>query len=514
VPEPSVARFEEAATLPKTTWRDIRKLARQLDGTSFLPVIGAGASIDCGQRLAAAIAVEMYEQFKREGLEPRPTDLPRSKKDLGVVADAFYNAADQKAAVEAVGLQDPAKWPDKEKFGSHFCSYRLLARLAREEFFSEAITLNYDCGFERGLHDEGFGFAPWELHGKRWLDHATVVPGARNHFSLSPRGCFVLTKAHGCASTYRREVAQFSSASGLPEDGPEDAIVLRRGQLLDWRTDFWARDLFADRARRHVILLIGFSGQDPVIQLSLTRVLQEVYDRLRIPEGEACEMPRVVAIDKKPKTVALTTLVQQGCGRRAPGAGTVTTVKVPDNKSVTAVVGALTSELLALRLKREHAVAVSSQPADRIASMLISIPASLRWTYLLERRTAGVDYMQRVNLEKAQGRGYVPLRTGAPRAAASVRVRRRLRLSLGLNEQESISEADANFGFVCAPHRGFAYMPIGVTAEELAGMRPAELAARTEVLPRPAELEPVLVVEGPEGLEGRVITTGKIILIK
>jgi hypothetical protein len=514
VPEPSAVRFEEAATLPKATWRDIRRLARQLEGTSFLPVIGAGGSIDCGQRLAAAIAVEMYEQFKREGLKPRPSDLRRNRKDLGVVADAFYNAADQKAAVEALGLKDHSKWPDKDKFDPHFCSYQLLARMAREEFFSEAITLNYDCGFERGLHDEGFGFAPWKLHGKRWLDHATVVTGARNHFSLSPRGCFVLTKAHGCASTYRKEVVHSSGASGLPENGPEDAIVLRRGQLLDWRTDFWARDLFADRARRHVILLIGFSGQDPVIQLSLTRVLQEVYERLRIPEGEVCEMPRVVAIDRKPKTVALTTLVHQGCGRRPPGTGTVTTVKVPDNKSVTSVVGALASELLALRLKREHGLAVSSQPADRIASMLISIPASLRWTYLLERRTAGVDYVQRVNLEKAQGRGYVPLRASAPRAAASMRVRRQLRLSLGLDEQESIREADANFGFVCAPRRGFAYMPIGVTAEELASMRPAELASRTEVLPRPSELEPVLVVEGPGGLEGRVIATGKIFSIE
>ncbi|HWN73921.1 MAG TPA: SIR2 family protein [Solirubrobacterales bacterium] len=514
MPEPSVARFEEAATLPKTTWRDIRKLARQLEGTSFLPVIGAGGSIDCGQRLAAAIAVEMYEQFGREGLEPRPTDLPRNKKDLGVVADAFYNAADQEAAVEALGLKDPSKWPDKDKFEPHFCSYRLLARMAREEFFSEAITLNYDCGFERGLHDEGFGFAPWELHGKRWLDHATVVTGARHHFSLSPRGCFVLTKAHGCASTYRKEVAHSGGGSGLPEARPEDAIVLRRGQLLDWRTDFWARDLFADRARRHVILLIGFSGQDPVIQLSLTRVLQEVYERLRIPEGEACEMPRVVAIDRKPKTVALTTLIHQGCGRRPPGAGTVTAVKVPDNKSVTAVVGALASELLALRLKREQGLTLPSQPADRIASMLISTPASLRWTYLLERRTAGVDYAQRVNLEKAQGRGYVPLRAGATRAAASVLVRRQLRLTLGLDEQESIRDADAHFGFVCAPRRGFAYMPIGVTAEELASMRPAELASRTEVLPRPAELEPVLVMRGPEGLEGRVIATGKIFSIK
>jgi hypothetical protein len=485
-----------------------------LEGTSFLPVIGAGGSIDCGQRLAGEIAADMYARFRQEGLEPRPSDLPRNKKDLGVVADAFYNAADQKAVVEALGLEDPSKWPGKEDFDSHFCSYRLLARMAREEFFSEAITLNYDCGFERGLHDEGFGFAPWELHGKRWLDHATVVTGARSHFSLSRRGCFVLTKAHGCASTYRSEVAHAGTGAGYPQSSPDEAIVVRRGQLLDWRTDFWARDLFADRARRHVILLIGFSGQDPVIQLSLTRVLQEVYARLRAPEGETCEMPRVVAIDPYPKTVALTTLIHQGCGRRPPEAGTVTTVRVPRGKSVTAVVGALASELLALRLKREHGLAVSSQPADRIVATLISIPASLRWAYLLERRTAGVDYAQRVNLEKAQGRGYVPLRTGAPRVATSMRVRRRLRLSLGLDEQESIGEADTNFGFVCAPHRGLAYMPIGVTADELAGMRPAELASRTEVLPRPAELEPVLVVEGPSGLEGRVITTGKIFPIK
>jgi hypothetical protein len=60
------------------------------------------------------------------------------------------------AVVEALGLPDPALWPSADDIDPHFCSYRVLARLAREGVFEQAVTLNYDCAYEAGLKGEGF----------------------------------------------------------------------------------------------------------------------------------------------------------------------------------------------------------------------------------------------------------------------------------------------------------------------------------------------------------------------
>lgn len=503
--KPLAERLEQAAELPVGIWEEADRLARQLDDSPVVPLIGAGTSLDCGHALARDISKAMYGQYKsRFGATVPPSDLAALDTDMGVVADALFTAGKQKGVIDALGLADRAKWPDKDSLSNHFCSYRVLARLAREGFFSEAITLNYDCAFERGLDDEGFLLSPKRGPTGAWLNQATVVPDGAAHVKLEKRGEMVVTKAHGCAATYRREME--GTPIGDARNQVEESIIVRRGQLLDWRTDLWARDLFADRARRHVILMLGISGQDPVIHIALTRVLEEVYRHLGGP-GETCPEPRVVVIDRYPDTVALRTLIHQGCGGVAPDPGVVTHLEVPDGSSMTAVLTALAAQMLVRRLEREGGPRLPQDPTLRIIALMVAAPASLRWAFRLERRSRGTEFYQRAILEQVGEKGYVPLSVGANRAIESLRVRGLVRAWLNLGD-ESIAEAVKGHGFVAPWRGGRAYLPLGVSVKELAAIPVAVAAEVARRFASPAGLDPVLVAADGSKLIGLSIRKG------
>jgi hypothetical protein len=454
----------------------------------------------------------VYGWFKARKLKPEPSDLKREKHNLGLVADAIYTAKDKggkEAVLDALSLGKRADWPGRDDFPEHFCGYRVLARLAREGLISEAITLNYDCGFERGLADEGFQFASWKYRGREWLDHATIVTSGSDHASLERRGEMVLTKAHGCAAAYQKAVDEDRGG----KDEVVDAVVVRRGQLLDWRTDFWARDLFADRARRHVILLLGVSGEDPVIHIAMTRTLEEVHDHRKHSKSGSPVEPRVIAIDRKPKTVALTSLVDHGCGHGSPAENVITQLKVPRNRTLTSVLIAIGAEMLALRLASEGNLSLPKNAEARIVSLLIAAPTSLRWAYLLERRERGAEFAQRVSLEVAKEKGYVPLSASPARAVEALRVRDALRKKFKM-PKESVAEAIANRGFVVPSGAGRALLPPGVTWDELRSVPGPRLRQPTEYFDAPAELDLVLVARSQNGdMMGRSVQTGSEVTI-
>lgn len=503
--KPLAERLEQAAELPVEVWEQADRLARQLDDSPVVPLIGAGTSLDCGHALARDISKAMYGRYRsRFGTAAPPSDLANLDTDMGVVADALYTAGKQEGVIDALGLADKAKWPDKDSLSDHFCSYRVLARLAREGFFSEAITLNYDCAFERGLDDEGFLLSPWRAPIGAWLNQATVVPDGAAHVKLEKRGEMVVTKAHGCAATYRREME--GTPIGDARERVEEAIVVRRGQLLDWRTDLWARDLLADRARRHVILMLGISGQDPVIHIALTRVLEEVYRHLGGP-GESCPEPRVVVIDRSPDTVALRTLIHQGCGGVKPDPGVVTHLEVPDGSSMTAVLTALATQMLVRRLEREGGPRLPQDPMLRIISLMVAAPASLRWAFRLERRSRGTEFHQRAILEQVGEKGYVPLSVGANRAIESLRVRRLLRERLNLGS-ETVQEAVRGHGFVAPWVGGRAFLPLGITPQELMAIPTSAFNDVARTFDVPAGLDLVVVAGEGEKLVGRSLPIG------
>lgn len=479
--------LDVAAAMPRNDVTAIRSLADQLDSRPVMPVIGAGGSVDCGMRLARDLAADLHDEYTSAPamFAPYPEGVESFRTDLGAVADAIGLTQTQRQLVETLGLDQEALWPSRGGLTGHFCAYRPLSRLAREGIFTEAITFNYDCGFEAGLDDEGFLFGPSTMRGRRWHDHATTIADAGTNAELQPRGAFVLYKVHGCTARYR-EVRGLGSPPF-----PEDAIILRWTQLLDWRRDYWARDVLSERARRHVLLLLGFSGQDPVIHIGLTRVLEEIY------ASGAPGAPRVIVVGWEPDTLSLRLLRRAGRGGRALSATDVDFISTQGH-TTTAFAMVLLTEMLAIRLRHlltRSGVVLGRGVDTRIASLALAAPAMLRWSFLLRRPLPWQDYAQRINLVQAAGRGYVPLTADPYATVAALAARQTIRSQIGLTIPESTREALANNGFVVQRGGGEAFMPTGLSFAELrnAARHGGELENARRTLAYPSALECVLV---------------------
>ena len=415
---------------------DLRALALQLSLKSVLPLIGAGGSVDCGMRLARELGKDLLEDYQRDArFAPHVKDL---EANLGVVAEEIYLKAGQRTVVEVLGFPDPALWPPASAITEHFCAYRVLARLSREQLFREAITLNYDCGYEAGLHGEGFALEPDVRPGRVFPDHATVIADERTASNVDKKGPVVLRKLHGCAAHYRAEVARD------PTSEPEEAIVVRRGQLQGWGDRTWARRRLCTAAEENVILLIGCSAQDPMIVGELKELLAKVY-KVQAKTGD----PRVVVIDHNPGTQELRTLVHDGLGCAELGPDKVACVSTASG-TTTAALLVLLAELLAHGLASALAAAGYDLPGEidaRLAALVLAAPVMLRWSYLLRPREDG-HLLQLCNLHDAAKRGYVPLLIDPTATARALLQRSDLRAAVGLPAVESAPEVLAGHGFV------------------------------------------------------------------
>lgn len=487
-----------ASSLDGGILEELRALAVQLDGQSVLPLIGAGGSYDCGMPLASQIGQELLADYNADArFEPHITTLA---PDLGDVAEAIYLKAGQIAVVEALGLPDPALWPSAESITPHFCAYRVLARLAREQLFAQAITLNYDCAYEAGLRSEGFLLAPDTTPGARFRDHATIIPDAQAAASPALRGSLVLRKLHGCAQHYRHEVARGAT------NHPEDRIIVRSGQLNNWHGVHWARDYVRQAARDNILLLLGFSGRDSVIAGELRDLLSDIYEQTT-PTGK----PRIIAIDNEPDTASLLGLIDTGLGGGEPAPGSVTRIRTQP-ATTTAIMLALLTETLHHHLQPHIAAATLTLPDvldARMAVLTIAAPVMLRWSYLL-REPQDDDFNQRTNLHSTAREGYVPLLLQPATTIRALQTRTELRAALGHAEPETTREALADHAFITDPAAGVAYLPCGLDLDTLrGGARPAgELQMTRETLPWPKHLDCVLVAEDPSGRRGISLASG------
>ncbi len=485
--------LDMAAALDATQIDEIRMLAAQLQDLPVLPIIGAGASHDCGMRLACDIGKDLYTDYMSE-----PTYAPYDavSEDLADVAQAIHNAAGQVAVVRAIGLPDSDLWPETARVDEHFCAYRVLARLAREDLFDQAIGFNYDCDKEAGLVSEGFLRSPHTVAGRQFRDHMTVIADKATIYQLQRDGALTYIKAHGCAERFRELTV-------IDEAKAAETIVICKKQLTSWGKDAWMRERLRDRVRSHVLLLIGFAAQDATVHGELQTILDEVYEE--VPPSGA---PRVVVIDREPNTPTLHGLIKTGLGGEDPPDGVVTAIDV-SSTSITAAALILLVETLRMRLQShlaQQGYALPSEIDPQLAALVISAPLMLRWTYLLRPRSEN-QFIQKINLEQAAQGGYVPLMADPDATALSLDTRVKLRQQLGQLDDEGTRDALGDHGFVT--HGGFAYLPVALGLDELlAACRRGVVDRARVILGHPTHLECVLVANGPGGLRGVHIATG------
>lgn len=369
-----LAHIGEAAKLHGEEIERIGQLAQQLSDKRILPVVGAGASYDCGMRLAKEIADDLFKAYE-DMVPPGSVDPDFPRKDLARIADAIYlEDGTQSRVVKELGIPDPTVWLPAEEIGPHFCVYCVLARMVRERILADAFGFNYDCGAEAALRTEGIATGAVKA-GQQWIDRARIVadPATNTDFAKD-NGSFTLFKANGCAVKYRELAIR-------DEPKAAETIVVRTEQINSWKESGWSLNQFRGRAEDHVLLLIGFAGEDPKFSVELRGVLKGVYK-----ESPTAEGPRVVAIDSAMHHLEIDGLIRDGLNGSAPPDGVVTRICTEGSTS-TAAMSLLLTEMLAIALKDALEGEGATLPTEvdaRLALLTMSVPTMRRWSYLFE----------------------------------------------------------------------------------------------------------------------------------
>jgi hypothetical protein len=487
--------LSKAAGLDTGEVTAIATLARQLPVPSILPVVGAGASWDCGVRVAKEIGADLLNAYLANG-DYAAHDASLTGDDLADITERIYEKRGAERVVEDLGFPGEKQWRPAARMGEHFCVYCVLARMVREGFLKKAFGFNYDCGAEAGLKAEGFLYGE-AIPGQKWVDYARIVADSVTMYETVDQG-FLLVKAHGCAARYRE------LAVANPKDAAE-GIVVRRKQLEDWKEHSWSLNEFRTSAEKNVLVLIGFSGQDRKFIVELEQVLTQVY-----AASPGNGKPRLVAIDLDPSTEAIDQLIATGLGGVPADSGTVTRV-CTQGGSATAALLVLLAELIAVGLETELAaqgVTLSEDLAPRLTSLTVTAPTMLRWSFLAGGPTDHA-YIQRANLMATEG--YVPLTRHTSKAVQLLGARSRLRERLGLTGPEESAKALADHGFIIDAERGGAYMPVGIEQDVLMATcrQGSELEEIRRTLGHPSHLDCILVSGDGSELHGVNLATGQ-----
>jgi len=487
--------LSQASGLAGDELEAIAALARQLPVGAILPVVGAGASWDCGVRIASEIGEDLLADYLTNA-EYAPHDTGLTKHDLAEITERIFERKGPERVVEDLGFPEETRWRPARKIGAHFCVYSVLARMAREGFLGEAFGFNYDCGAEAGLEAEGFLYGP-AIPGLLWPDYARVIADAAAMVEMKSQG-YLLVKAHGCAVRYRE------LAAGDPRAAAE-GIVIRRQQLKDWKEPGWSLNEFQASAEKKALVLIGFSGQDPKFSAELDEILATVF---AANPGDGS--PRVVAIDLDPSTDAIQKLIETGLNGNEATTGVATRVCTAGS-TATAAMLVLLAELIARHLETEaenQGVELPDELDLRLANLIVTAPMMLRWSFLADG-PSDHSFIQQANLMAT--RGYVPLTKHATKSVKLMAARAAVRARLGQTGPETSAEVVASHGFIVDPSQGVAYMPVGVEQERLAATcrQGDELEKIRRTFEHPSHLDCILVSGDGSGLRGVNLATGE-----
>jgi hypothetical protein len=490
--------IDQVSGLPASMLGEIEALATEVRGNALLPVIGAGGSKACLVKTAGELADDLWAAIDSgaiPGLRSLPEDAGDLKKgrDLGKVADliaAASNPISNEDALMALGFPDDDEWPSAdatEQFAqttAHACAYRILARFARERLVQEAMTFNYDCHFEGALQLEGFQIR--DPPHSRWPERYEVVSDEKSHSSIARRGDFTLNKVHGCVNNWRTRRALRD-----PMQEVSETIVLRWSQLLDWRSDPWSRDLFRDRARRHVLLLVGFGGADPVIHAALQATMREVA------MSSAVTTPRIRVFDTRPDTLNLRLLVQAG-----RGSGGIETIRVdPTHGGLAGALLVLFAHLVWFELDaaaRRIAVTLGKPVSITkfLHRMVIAGPTMLRTTLDVRQHSDLSEIGIHETLSRAGGEYYVPFSASPEDGVRLMQLREKLAAKLSIDPDVPCNEMP---GWLRRASDARAYLPVALdpgSFETILRRASADVRSRWRV---PATIIPILVGEQTNG---------------
>lgn len=293
--------------------RFARLVGRVLDG-AVVPFVGAGFSygaqhpsgwvshpnrmvVQLGEYLAKTLAD--YQREPPKGCDEVKAPAPPG---AGVAAQTLQNLA----CGNPFGLAHQAELASLIGGFTRVCeklqidqyaqlrplpSHRYLAYLVREGLIREVITTNYDCCIETAFR-ESFGSGD---AGNQFLGVVRSLEQYRRKAGKhSKDGHLLLYKINGCAAEYAKAWHAAQESPGEKNESLADAaerIILTERQLQNFRHEYWARDLFRDRARSRNFLFSGFGSEEPQIRHTALALMEEFGNGAKQEPREISDLP-------------------------------------------------------------------------------------------------------------------------------------------------------------------------------------------------------------------------------
>ncbi len=284
----------------------LKRLRNRLCDMRIIPFLGAGVSNGASHPVDSDfeptvryMRERLCERFDQEILNNTGKDRDRlsrlckiinnPKGNLDRISEVCEWLWGNEKVCETIGIE---KFADLQPQPAH----RYLAYLAREGLITEIITTNYDCCIERAFVDT-FG----QSRSKEGKDaHVCITDlaeyrkhgGRRFTTSMPRRSILHIFKINGCAKQYRDYLA--GQRPGLKTDESiHRRIILTERQLQSFRNEHWAKDLFRDRARSHVLVFSGFGSEEPQVRHTALNLIQEFRNIPSLPSITAEEISRL-----------------------------------------------------------------------------------------------------------------------------------------------------------------------------------------------------------------------------
>ncbi len=338
--------FNENELNSKISSQHALLIAHKLVSEQVLFFLSAGFSKSWGYKLAPELSKDLLSKYRQLNGDIQSNTLKGYYDSDGHFHDNINLAEVAEALVLQEGKRGPCflagdlfgfKEKDKDKRSPWLtCEeikelinnnplylgipHLVIARLAKEGLIEELITTNYDTLLESALWAVGMEKIEDVLEDKGttgipWMEHFKVI-GSKNQYiiNLPYRSIFRLHKIHGCADALINHFSNNCKSNKCQGNLLNDKcnFIITHKDLLDWRTDQWAKSMLEDRVRNHFIVFAGFSGGDNVVHNSLRNIFKELRDSLsdnKKSEG----IYRAVAIDPNPN-ILLKTILNDAAG--------------------------------------------------------------------------------------------------------------------------------------------------------------------------------------------------------
>jgi len=182
---------------------------------------------------------------------------------------------------EALGLLDDPRWRAEVGLPLRGSTprHRVIARLAREDRWTAAWSLNWDCLLESALERVGFDRGEPRAH-QPWLTGYTTIVTAEDFERVARRDLFCVLKPHGCIRSMIEAAEAAEQGNAERSAALANRLMITAAELSQERTNEVDRQFFAllrPSLMFNPFIVLGWSVSEPYLK----SVINDSLDGIR-----------------------------------------------------------------------------------------------------------------------------------------------------------------------------------------------------------------------------------------